>query len=62
MPATRRPEDAKRLLGMLDTYLLDIGAELPLENPKFDPSKLPDEGKSKRGKKGGGGGGGKGNN
>ena len=60
--ATRRPEDAKRLLGMLDTYLLDIGAELPLENPKFDPSKLPDEGKSKRGKKGGGGGGGKGNN
>ena len=50
--ATRRPEDAKRLLAMLDTYLLEIGAELPLQNPKFDPSKLPDEGRSKGSKKG----------
>ncbi len=55
----QRPEDAKLLLAMLDTYLLEIGAELPIQNPKFDPSKLLNEGRSKGGKKGGGG---KGNN
>ena len=57
--ASSRPEDANRLLALLDSYLLEIGAELPTQNPKFDPSKLPDEGKPKGEKKGRGG---KGNN
>tara|TARA_B100000795_G_scaffold265894_1_gene248336 strand:- start:110 stop:1498 length:1389 start_codon:yes stop_codon:yes gene_type:complete len=43
------PEDTQHLLSLLDAYLLEIDAALPIQNPKFDPSKLlnKDSGKKK---------------
>ncbi len=37
----RMPKDTARLHGLLNDYLADVGAKLPVTNPQFDPANVP---------------------
>lgn len=36
-----RPRDTERLHGLMQDYLADVGAKLPVANPQYDPSNAP---------------------
>lgn len=52
--ASDRPRDVEKLHGLLNNYLADVGAKLPVANPQYDPAKAPP-----KVQRGGGGGGNK---
>lgn len=52
--ASDRPRDVEKLHGLLNNYLADVGAKLPVANPQYDPARAPTTTQ-----RGGGGGGNK---
>lgn len=35
------PRETAKLHGLLNDYLADVGAKLPVANPQYDPTKAP---------------------
>lgn len=54
--AAERSDDVEKMHGLMQAYLADIGAQLPVPNPDFDPANPPPA--TEKGKRGGGGKGG----